>query len=84
MHDSVDTQKADGLWNHVGMVHAWVAQKRLERDILRLFTMSLFENIYGNYRIMPRNRKRLFKGLNKILTPPTKNSVKLVKCFSSV
>ncbi len=23
-----------------GMVHAWVAQKRLKRDILRLFTMS--------------------------------------------
>jgi len=24
----------------VGMVHAWVAQKRLKRDILKLFTMS--------------------------------------------
>ena len=28
-----------------GMVHAWVAQKLLKRDILRVFTVSLFENI---------------------------------------
>jgi hypothetical protein len=42
------------------MVPAWVAQKRLKCDILRLFTMSLFENIYGNYRLMTPNRKRLF------------------------
>jgi hypothetical protein len=28
-----------------GMVQAWVEQKRLKHDILRLFTMSLFENI---------------------------------------
>ena len=29
----------------IGMVHAWVAQKLLKRDILRVFTMSLFKNI---------------------------------------
>ena len=29
----------------VGMVQAWVGQKHLKCDILRLFTMSLFENI---------------------------------------
>ena len=28
-----------------GMVHAWVSQKRLKRDILRLFTMSDLLNI---------------------------------------
>jgi hypothetical protein len=67
-----------------GMVHAWVGKKRLKRDILRLFTMSLLENILGDYRLMTRNRKQLFKRLNTILTPPTKYSVKLVRCFSSV
>ena len=43
-----------------GMVHAWVAQTRLKHGILRLFTMSLFKNMYGNYRLMTHNRKRLF------------------------
>ncbi len=33
---------------------------------------------------MTGNWKQLFKHLNAILTPPTKYSVKLVKCFSSV
>ncbi len=33
---------------------------------------------------MTRNRKRLFKRLNAVLTPPTKYSVKIVECFSSV
>ncbi len=43
--------------------------KTLKRDILRVFTMSLFENIKGDYRLMTHNRKRLFKRLNAILTP---------------
>ena len=33
---------------------------------------------------MTRNRKRLFKQFNAMLTPLTKNSIKLDKCFSSV
>jgi hypothetical protein len=33
------------LLSQYGMVHAWVAQKRLKRDILRLFTMSDLLNI---------------------------------------
>ena len=32
---------------------------------------------------MTRNRKQLFKQLNAILTPPTKYSLILIKCFSS-
>jgi hypothetical protein len=66
-----------------GMVHAWVAQKTRKRDILRVFTMSLFEIIQGDYRLMTRNRKRLFKRLKAILTPPTKYSLILIKCFLS-
>jgi len=31
-----------------GMVQAWVAQKTLKRDILRVFIMSDFINIYGD------------------------------------
>jgi hypothetical protein len=33
-----------------GMVQAYVGQKLLKRDILRVFTMSLFYNISGDYR----------------------------------
>jgi hypothetical protein len=56
------------------MVHAWVSQKRLKRDISRLFTMFDLLNIYGDYCLMTRNRKRLFKQLNTILTPPPQQS----------
>ncbi len=52
--------------------------------ILRVFLCPILLKIEGDYRLMTRNRKRLFKQLNAILTPPTKYSIKLVKCFSSV
>jgi hypothetical protein len=32
-----------------GMVQAYVGQKLLKRDILGVFTMSLFYNISGDY-----------------------------------
>jgi len=40
-------------WGEVapfGMVQAWAGQKLLKRDILRVFPMSLFYNISGDYR----------------------------------
>ena len=52
--------------------------------ILRVFLCPILLKIEGDYRLMTRNRKRLFKQLNTILTPPTKYSLILVKCFSSV
>ncbi len=66
------------------MVHAWMAKKTLKRDILRVFTMSDLLNIYGDYWLITRNRKQVFKQLYAILAPPTKNSVIHDKCFSSV
>ena len=67
-----------------GMVHMWVAQKNLKRDVLRVFTMSHLLNIEGDYWLMTGNRKRLLKQLNVMLTLPRKYSVILVKCVSSV
>ena len=55
--------------------------QNLKRYILRVF-ISLFMDIEDDYRL--RNRFFLFKQLNVILTPPTKYSIKLVKCFSLV
>jgi hypothetical protein len=46
VHGHILTQRMDvaGLHaiTHNGMVQAWVAQKLVKRDILRVFTMSLF------------------------------------------
>ena len=44
--------------------------KTLKGYMLRVFTMSDLLNITGDYRVMTGNRKRLFKQLNAILTPP--------------
>ena len=51
------------------MVHVWVGQKTCKHNILRDFTMSLFENIQGDYWLMTCTRKRLIKQANAILIP---------------
>ena len=43
----------------MGMVQAYVGQKLLKRDILRVFTMSLLYNILGDYG----NSKRVYHNM---------------------
>ena len=65
------------------MVEANVGQKLLKRNILRVFTMSLFYYL-RRLLLKTRNSKRVFKTKHASIATPTKYSLKLVKCFSSV
>ena len=54
------------LRDSAGIVLVWVGRKHLKRNILGIFTMYKLINIYVDYRLIPCNRKQLFKQLNVI------------------